>query len=243
MPGLGTIVNVAAVLAGGTIGLLLKKILSERLTDMITQGLGLAVLIVGLSGVFTSALSLSDSGLVFNYLLFMILSLAVGALLGELFRIEDHVESLSGKLGGMFKSSNSSLFAEGFMSATLLFTVGAMAIVGSLEDGINRNTDILFVKSALDFISAMVFAGAFGAGVLLSAIPVGIYQGILTVLALFLSKILTDTVISQMTLIGSVLIVGLSLNMLKIAKIKVSNLLPAIFIPLIYYAFSVVFGL
>jgi len=243
MPGLGTLVNVGAILVGGALGLLLKKALSERLTEAVMQGLGLAVLIVGLSGAFSSSLSISGTRVSFENTLMMILSLASGALIGTLLRIEDRLESLSLKLGSSLRIGDSANFAEGFMAATLLFTVGAMAILGSLEDGINLNTNILFAKSALDFISAMVFAGTFGAGVLLSAVSVGVYQGLITALALFLSGFLTETVISQMTLIGSVLIIGLSLNMLKLIKIKISNLLPAIFIPLLYYAFRALTGI
>ncbi|MCL2539755.1 MAG: DUF554 domain-containing protein [Oscillospiraceae bacterium] len=243
MPGLGTLVNVVAILVGGALGLLLKKALSERLTETVMQGLGLAVLVVGFSGVFTSSISISGSGITFENTLLMILSLALGALIGAILNIEERLESVSRKLSSVFRLRDSADFSEGFVATTLLFTVGSMAILGSLEDGINLNPDILLVKSALDLVSAMVFAGTFGAGVLLSAVSVGVYQGLITALALFLSGFLTDAVISQMTLIGSVLIVGLSFNILKLAKIKVSNLLPAIFIPLLYYAFRVVTGL
>lgn len=235
MPGLGTIVNIAAILAGGSLGLLVNKIISKRLTDGIMQGLGLAVLVVGLSGVFSSSLRVSSDGLVFENTLLMILSLAAGSLIGGLIRIEDKVESLSVKMQTKSQSNGSSDFSQGFMTATLIFSVGAMAIIGSLEDGVNRNADTLFAKSALDCITAVILAGTFGAGVLFSAIPVAVYQGLITALAFILSPYLNQSVVSAMTLVGSVLIIGISFNMLGIAKIKVSNLLPSIFLPPVYF--------
>jgi len=166
----------------------------------------------------------------------MIISLALGALIGELLRIEGRLESF-----GEFcqkkltKPDEDSTFAQGFVTATLVFCVGSMAIVGSFEDGINRNSDILIAKSIIDGIAAMIFASTMGIGVLFSALTVGLYQGTLTVLAVFLAPFFSDVIIMQMSLVGSVLIMSIGLNMLKISKIKTGNLLPAIFIPAIYH--------
>lgn len=234
MIGLGTIVNVLAIIIGGAAGMLLKKLLSSRLTDMIMQGLGLAVVIIGLRGALEP-----DAG---GYTMIMIASLAVGALVGELIGIEDKLAAFAGFCEKKFvKQNGTSTFAQGFVTATLVFCVGAMAIVGSLEDGINRNTDILFAKSALDAIAGMVFASAMGAGVIFSIFPLMVYQGSITLLAVFVAPYLNTEVIGQMSLVGSVLIVGIGLNMLKIAKIKVGNLLPAIFVPVVYYIVSGLF--
>ena len=235
IPGFGTVVNIAAVIAGGLLGLLMKKLLSSRITGIVMQGVGLAVLIVGLSGVFSSSMKISGDKLSFENTLLMILSLAIGGFIGALLKIQERLETLSDRLSKRFKSENSSSFSEGFLAASLLFCVGAMAIIGGLEDGLSRNPSILLSKSALDFISAMILASTLGAGVLLSSAVVGIYQGLITLLAFILAPLLSADVVAQMSLIGSVLIVGLSLDILKLTKeLKVSNLLPAVFMPLIY---------
>ena len=231
---LGTIVNVITVIVGGTLGLILKKFLAKRITDTIMQGVGLAVIIIGVSG------ALSALG---DHILLMIISLAVGALIGELLRIEDRLESFGKFMESKFvKQSDvsTSTFAQGFVTAALVFCVGSMAIVGSIEDGINGNSTILFAKSALDGISAMIFASTLGIGVLFSAAAVGIYQGSITMLAIFIAPYLNDTVVTQMSLIGSVLIMAIGFNMLGMAKIKVGNLLPAIFVPVVYYVVGLI---
>lgn len=236
MAGLGTIVNVALVLAGGAAGLLLKKILSSRLTDTIMQGLGLAVFIIGISGTLSAAFTVEDGKISAQYTLMMIISLAVGALAGELINIESKLEAFAEMCEKKFVADGkASTFAQGFVSASLIFCVGAMAIVGAIEDGINGNPGILIAKSALDAVTAMIFASTMGIGVLFSAVAVGVYQGFITLLATFIAPYLNDEVIVQMSLIGSVLILGIGLNMLKIAKIKVGNLLPAVFVPVVYY--------
>jgi len=232
----GTIVNVLSVLVGGTAGLVLKKFLSERITETVMQGVGLAVMIIGLSGAFGAAFTVADGTLSSNHTLLMIISLAVGAFVGELLKIETRLDAF-GKFieNKLVRPGETSTFAQGFVTATLIFCVGSMAIVGSLEDGINGNSTILFAKSALDGITAMILASTMGIGVLFSAVAIGVYQGLITLFAIFISPYLNDTVVTQLSLIGSVLIMGIGLNMLKIAKIKVGNLLPAIFVPVIYY--------
>jgi len=236
MAGLGTIVNVAAIISGGAAGLVLKKFLSRRITDTVMQGVALAVIIIGISGALGAAFSVVEGKLSSDHILLMIISLAVGALIGELLRIEGRLDGFGKFIERKFtKAGESSTFAQGFVTATLVFCVGSMAIVGSLEDGINRNSDILFAKSALDGITAMIFTSTMGIGVLFSAAAVGVYQGLITVLAVFIEPYLTKEVVSQMSLIGSVLIMSIGINMLGVAKIKVGNLLPAIFIPVVYY--------
>jgi len=235
MTGLGTIVNVAAIIVGSAAGLFLKKIISKRITDTVLQGMGLAVVIIGISGALSAAFTVVDGKIQSDHTLIMIISLAIGAIIGELIKIEGRLESF-GKFceTKLTKEGETSTFAQGFVTATLVFCVGSMAIVGSLEDGINRNSDILFAKSTIDGITAMVFASTMGIGVLFSAFTVGIYQGTLTLLSFFIAPYLSDIIITQMSLVGSVLIMSIGLNLLQIAKIKVGNMLPAIFIPLIY---------
>ena len=233
---LGTIVNVAAVIVGGAAGLALKKILSKRIVDTVMQGVGLAVIVIGLLGILGAAFTVTDGKLSSGHILLMIISLAVGAFIGELLKIESRLDAFGKRIETRFvQPGEPSTFAQGFVTATLIFCIGSMAIVGSLEDGINGNSTILFAKSALDGITAMILASTLGIGVLFSAAAVGIYQGIITLLAILVAPYLSEVVITQMSLIGSVLIMAIGMNMLKIAKIKVGNLLPTIFIPLIYY--------
>ncbi|MCL2060821.1 MAG: DUF554 domain-containing protein [Oscillospiraceae bacterium] len=267
---LGTIVNVAAILIGGAAGLILKKALSKRITDTVMQGVALAVVIIGISGALGAAFTVVGGKVSSDHIMFMIIALAVGALIGELIKIEDRLDAFAAFCESKFvktaklpttsapgsaqppaASSGASPpaaqppappFAQGFVTATLVFCVGSMAIVGSLEDGISRNSSTLFAKSALDGITAMIFASTMGFGVLFSAASVGVYQGLITLLAIFVAPYFSDVVITQISLIGSVLIMSIGFNMLRIAKIKVGNLLPAIFIPIIYHAIAQFFG-
>ena len=242
MAGLGTIVNIGTILVGGALGLVLKKYLSKRIMDTVMQGIALAVVIIGISGTLSAAFTVVDGSVISEHVLIMIISLALGALIGELLRIEDGLESF-GKFceRKLVKPDEESTFAQGFVTATLVFCVGSMAIVGSIEDGINRNSDILVAKSIIDGITAMIFASTMGFGVLFSAFTVGIYQGIITLLAYLVGPFVSELVIMQMSLVGSILIMSIGLNMLKISKIKVGNLLPAIFIPAIYQLILQVF--
>ena len=239
MVGLGTIVNIGTIIIGGALGLVLKRVLSKRIMDTVMQGIALAVLVIGISGTLSAAFRVEGTGITSEHVLIMIISLALGALIGELLRIEDRLE-LFGKFceRKLTKPEDESTFAQGFVTATLVFCVGSMAIVGSLEDGINRNSDILVAKSIIDGIAAMIFASTMGFGVLFSALTVGIYQGTITLLAYFVAPFFSDIVVMQMSLVGSILIMSIGLNMLKISKIKVGNLLPAIFIPTIYHLIS-----
>jgi len=242
MVGLGTIVNFGTILIGGALGLILKKVLSKRITDTMMQGIGLAVMIIGVSGTMIAAFTIVDGQIISEHVLIMIISLALGALIGELLRIEEGLESF-GKFceKKLVKPDEESTFAQGFVTATLVFCVGSMAIVGSIEDGINRNSDILVAKSIIDGITAMIFASTMGFGVLFSAVTVGIYQGLITLLAYLVGPFISEIVITQMSFVGSILIMSIGINMLKIAKIKVGNLLPAIFIPAIYQLILQVF--
>ena len=234
MRGLGTIVNVITILAGGTAGLILKKFLSKRITETVMQGVGLAVILIGLGGALSASFTVAGGKISSDHIVLMIVSLAIGAVIGEAFKIEGKIDAVGKYCESKFvRPGETSTFAQGFVTATLVFCVGSMAIVGSLEDGISANSDILFAKSTLDGITSMIFASTMGFGVLFSAIIVGIYQGAITLLAVFVSSYLNDIVVTQMSLIGSVLIMAIGFNMLHITKIKVGNLLPAMFIPIL----------
>jgi uncharacterized membrane protein YqgA involved in biofilm formation len=239
MIGVGTIANVAAIVVGGLAGILLKKVLSKRITDTVMQGVGLAIVIVGITGVFGAVNDNAGGSATSEHILIMIISLAVGALIGEIINLEDKLYALARFCENKFsKPGEQSTFAHGFTMSTLFFCAGSMAIVGAFEEGMNHNSEILFAKSMIDGIAAIFFASTMGFGVILAAAMVGIYQGLLTLLAVFIAPYFSDVVITQMSLIGSVLIMSIGLNLLEITKIRISNLLPAMIIPIIYSFFS-----
>lgn len=218
----GTIVNALAIVLGGIVGLLIKAGLPERITQTVMHAVGLCVLLIGLSGALGGT----------AYLMPVILYMVVGALVGELLKIEARLERLGKRLELRFSKGNSD-FARGFVTASLLFCIGAMAIMGALESGLKGDHEILFSKAILDGITALIFASTLGVGVLFSSVAVLIYQGTIALLSGALSGILTDVVITQMSAVGGLLIVGLGLKMLLGAEIKVGNLLPAVFIPIL----------
>lgn len=234
MIGLGTLVNFAAIAVGGAAGSLVKTGLSQRFKTVIMQAIGLSVLVVGISGALQGMFAVIDGGrLDRQFIMTMIFSLVIGGVTGEWINIEDRLDSL----GQWFQrklAKGESNFAEGFVTASLVYCVGAMAIVGSLEDGLTGNTSTLFAKSILDGVSALVFAATLGIGVAFSAVSVLLYQGSITLMASIIKPLLTDVVISQISLVGSVLILGIGISMLEIKKIKVGNMLPAIVLPLIF---------
>ena len=225
---LGTWVNVAAVLIGGSIGLLIQKGLSQRLADTLMKGLALCTITIGISG----ALGGSDT-------LKLILSVVIGALLGELLDLDGKIQRLGAWVERRFsKEAGGVSIAEGFVTASLMFCVGAMTIVGSLQSGLTGDHQMLFTKSMLDFVSSMIFASSLGLGVLFAAGFVLVFQGGVAMLAGLAAPFLGDAVIAEMTCVGSVLIIGLGLNMLGLnmlglTKLKVMNYLPAIFLPIV----------
>lgn len=235
----GTIVNALAVLAGSLAGMALKWVagrfsadlagsssLGHRLQGIIMQGIALCVLFVGVSG------SLQGENT-----LVAILAMVLGAILGELLDLDKRMTALGSwvqkKTEHLIQGQGTASVSEGFITASLLFCVGAMAIVGALDDGLTGNHTTLYIKSMLDGISAVVFGASLGVGVVFSAVAVFLYQGIIAVLASFLQPFLGDAVVAEMTCVGSLLIVALALNMLGITKIKVMNLVPAIFLPIL----------
>ena len=224
---LGTVVNAAAILIGGAIGLLLRNGLPDRISDAVMSGVALTVLYVGVSGSLEGEKTLVA-----------ILSIVVGGAIGTWVNIDKGLNKLGTfaqkKLSG---NQEGSTFAEGFINASLVFCVGAMAVVGSLQSGLTGNHEVLFAKALLDGISSAVYAAALGSGVLLSALPVFLYQGAITLLAGLLSPVLSEDVVAEMTCVGSLLIIGIGLNMLKVTKLKLANYLPAIFLPILFCKF------
>lgn len=228
---LGTIVNVLAIIGGSLVGMLLKGGIPKKYTDTIMQSVALAVILIGLKGAFSG-----------NELLLIIFSLAIGSGIGEFLRIEDHLESLGNWLESKFSAPGNNI-SKGFVTASLLYCVGSMAIVGSLESGLTGNHQTLFAKSVLDGISSVVFASSFGIGVLFSAVSVLLYQGMITLTASLIKSFLIPEVISQMSATGGLLIAALGFNMLEFKRIKVGNMLPAILIPLFYFMIQRLLGI
>ena len=234
MAGLGTIVNVAGILAGCGVGLLLKGGLPKRLQDTISSAVGLCVVFVGITGALKGLMTINGGSFETRDTLVSVVCMVAGAALGEWINIEYKLQQLGEWCKSRIPAGQvSGTFVETFVSSSLLFCVGAMAIVGALQDGLTGDHSTLFAKSLLDGISSIVFAASLGVGVMFSAIAIFLYQGVIAVLASFLSPLLGDAVIAEMTCVGSLLIVALSLNMLNLTKIKVMNLVPAIFLPIL----------
>ncbi len=226
---LGTIVNGLAIVIGAFIGLILKGSINKKVSDTIMNGLALCVIYIGISGTLKG-----DNTII------MIISISIGGFIGEIIDIDKKLELLGERIEKRFNKNGGEVsVAQGFVTSTLLFCVGAMAIVGSLESGLNGNHNTLYAKSILDGISSIIFSSTLGIGVMLSAIIVFIYQGSITLAASFLSIFLNEVAINNMTAVGSLLIVGLGLNILGVTKIKVSNLLPAIIIAVLLSLFRI----
>ncbi len=222
---LGTWVNVIAIIMGSILGLLLKKGLPDNIKTIIMNAIGLGVLLVGFKMAF----------LVNNFVV-LILSLAVGAIIGEYIKIEYYLEKagkiLENKMS-RFGNGKTSL-AKGFVAATLLYCVGAMAVTGAIQSGLTKDHTILFTKSVLDGITAIVLTTSMGPGVIFSSVSVLLYQGSITLLAEVIQKFTTELIINEMTAVGGLLIFAIGLNLLEIKKIKVGNLLPALVVVVIF---------
>lgn len=223
MAGIGTVANVAAILGGTILGLFLKRGLPEKWKQTIMQGVALCIVVVGLQ------MALKTENIVI-----CVASLVIGSVIGEWLDIDGHFQKIglwvgakinSGKNGG-----NAKKIAEGFISASLIYVIGAMAVVGSLEDGLNNNPTILYAKATMDGVIAVILAANLGIGVALSSVSVFLYQGTLTVLASFLQPVMTPVIINEVSACGGVLIAAIGINMLGLLEIRISNQLPAIFI-------------
>ena len=221
---LGTIVNTIAIVIGSLLGVSVRRGISDDIKETVIAAIGLAVLLIGLK----SALRSDD-------LLMVIISLAVGAVCGELLKIEDRLQRLGHWVGRRMGRAGEGV-AQGFVTASLVFCVGAMAIVGALESGLAGNHQTLFAKSLLDGVTSIIFASTLGIGVIFSSVSVFLYQGAITLAAVYLKPLLNAAVISQMTSVGGLLIVAIGFNILDIKKLRIGNMLPGLFIPLIYDA-------
>jgi len=232
-PGIGTVVNVAAVLLGAALGVLLGHRLSERTRDVVTDGLGLVTLLIAI----ISALAVADPALVAYIgssapMLVVLGSLLVGGIVGSLLRLEERVESIGGWLQRRLTSDTGAAerrrFVEGFVVSSVLFCTGPLTILGSLNDGLGRGADELYLKAALDGFAAMAFAASFGWGVAASALTVIVVQGGLTVVGVLLDDVLPYAHVAALTAVGGLLLVGVALRLLRVRQIPVTDLLPAL---------------
>lgn len=221
---IGTLVNVAAIVIGSALGVLLKKGISDKAQKVVLQGIGMCVLVIGIMGAITTEIPL-----------LMVISVSLGGFLGTVIGIERRLDTWGERTQKRFHREGGVPFAEGLVTATITFCVGAMAILGSIESGLNHNYELLFVKSALDGFFAMLLATTFGFGVAFSAVPVFIYQGTITLGAGFLAPLLSDAMMVEVSAVGGVLIVGIGINLLGLKKIHVGDMLPAVLIPPLYF--------
>jgi len=229
--GLGTLINLVTIVLGSAIGIALGGRLPKKSQKMITDVLGLITLLGATSALMPLWSSDFNASLPEGSPLLLILaSMLVGGLIGTLLKIEKRVESFGENLRTRFKASSDSPFVEGFVSASLLFVIGPLAILGSVSDGMSQGLDQLILKSSLDFFAAIAFASTLGIGVMASIIPVGIYQGIWTLVGFFIGSVLAQYQVQAMTICGGLMLVGIGLRLLDIKKISVANLLPALVI-------------
>lgn len=213
---IGTLVNTAAVLGGGVIGLLLKKRMAERVTTIYFQAVGLFTLAIGV-----------DMAVEMEKILIVVSSLAIGSLLGEWWNLERGVEQINENLKKRFRIG-SERFSEGLVTAFLLFCVGSMTILGTIQEGTGGSPDLLYTKSLMDFFSAILLASAFGLGVIFSALPLFIFQTVLTLLARYAGNLFTDEIILELTSAGGILLIGLGINIIGIKKLRIMNMLPSL---------------
>ena len=227
----GTLINVAAIVAGAVIGMFIKKGIPKSVEQGVTRAQGLAVALIGLNGVIASMFTVdADGGLSDNGGLLLLVSLVLGVLVGELVRIDDRLMDFGKSIEGKINIQG---FAQGFISASIITCVGAMSIVGAINDGLMGDSQVLIVKSTLDFVTCLVLASGLGIGVAFAAIPTLLYQGAIALSAGFLSPYISPDLRSMICMVGYAIVICVGLNLLLDAKLKTANFLPAILVPIL----------
>jgi uncharacterized membrane protein YqgA involved in biofilm formation len=234
MIGLGTMINVAAIIAGGAIGIVGGKWLSERCQETLIRAMGVCVMVVGLAGALEKMLSVDGGKLTSGGTMMLVISMAIGALVGEILDLDRRMEGFGRWLREKSGNGKDNRFLDAFITATMTVCIGAMAIVGAVEDGINGNYTILAAKALMDFVIILVMASSMGKGCIFSAIPVGIFQGSVTLLARLVEPLLTVAALDNLSLVGSVLIFCVGVNLIWKNTIRVANLLPALIVAIAY---------
>ena len=233
MPGMGTAINTAAILLGGFLGALFGRFLSESAQDTLTKVCGISTLFIALSGALEEMLKVENGSIVSGGSMLIIACLAIGAFVGELLDLEGGFERFGQWLKVKTGNAKDKGFVDAFVTASLTVCIGAMAIVGSIQDGIQHDYSILATKAILDLIIIMVMTSSMGRGCVFSAIPVAVFQGSITLLAGVVKPLMTDAALSNLSLVGNVLIFCVGINLVWGKKIKVANLLPAIVVAVI----------
>ena len=228
MPGLGTIINAALIVVGGLFGLLLGGRLSERVQKTLMSAMGISIMFLAVGGVMANMLVIEDGSLTTQGTMLMILSLAIGGVIGELINIEDGLERFGEWLKRRTGNSGDNAFTGAFVDASLTVCIGAMAIIGSINDGLYGDHSVLITKGILDCVIILVMTGSMGKGCIFSAIPVAILQGSVTLLSRLLQPIMTAAALSNLSLVGNVLIFCVGLNLTFGKRIRVANLLPSV---------------
>ena len=228
MIGTGTLINVLAIVVGGGIGLVGGKWLNDRTQETLIRGMAVCVLFVAIGGVMSEMLVLENGAMTTQGTLMLVISMALGALVGELLNLDGRLEGFGRWLREKSGNSRDTRFLDGFITATMTVSIGAMAIVGAVQDGIYGDYTVLAAKSLMDFVIILVMASSMGKGCLFSAIPVGILQGSVTLLARLVQPLLTEAALSNLSLVGSALIFCVGLNLIWSKTIRVANLLPAL---------------
>jgi len=233
MIGLGTIVNTAAVVLGGGLGLLLKNGIAKKFETILMQALGLATVFIGASGVLKYMLVVEDGNIATRGTMLLIFSLVIGCILGQLLDIESQMEKLGIRLKTAVRIKNDNRFVEGFVNTSLIICVGAMAIVGAMEDGLSGDSSTLIAKAVLDFALVVILASTYGVGAMFSAIPIFVYQGAITVIAAMFGAVISDVLIGELSFVGSALIFCVGVNLVREKTFRVANMLPALLIPIV----------
>ncbi len=229
---MGTIINVVAIIIGTLIGVIFKKGLPEKIQKMVMLALGLGLIAISLGYFMKDFFEIVEGVIKTRYDLLIIISLVFGSLLGEWIDIDERLNQWAHRVETKYKLPP---LAKGFIAASLIFCVGAMAIIGSIQDGIYGDSNILIIKSALDFVTAMVLASVLGIGVIFSAVSVLIYQGSITLLATAVQSFLTQDMLLSLSVVGNILLVAIGINFTEIRRIKVANMLPSLILPILYF--------
>lgn len=220
----GNIVNALGIIMGGLIGLFLKKHIKDSYSESIMSGVGISVVVIGITNTIKS-----------DNILLVVISIVLGTLVGEIIDIETKLNRLGIFIGSKFQNGDSNTFSKAFVTTTLIYCVGAMAILGALESGLIGKHTTLYTKAILDGITAIIFASTMGIGVIFSSIPVFLYQGTIVLLASILKDVFTEQLIVELSAVGGIMIIAIGLNILQLKKIKIGNMLPALFVPIIYF--------
>ncbi len=234
MIGTGTVINTGAIIAGGLLGVLLKNAFSEKIQNTLIKATGVCVLFIGIGGALQEMLFFENGKLITQGSMMIILSFVLGSLVGEMADIEGGIERFGAWLKSKTKNENDSKFLDGFVSTSLIVCIGAMAVVGPIQDGLLGDYSLLMAKSILDFIIVMIMAASMGKGCIFAAIPVALFQGSITVLAVFIEPLMTAQAISNLSLTGSILIFCVGVNLIWDKRFKVANMLPTIIFAVVF---------